>query len=384
MASGRDLFDDEHEAFRETVRRWLAREVVPHNQVWERAGIVPRSLFKSAGEHGLLGFNVPEEYGGQGIDDFRFNVVLQEEFQRAGVNAATLGIVLHNDTCLPYFLRFTNEEQKRRWLPGIVGGDLITAIAMTEPDAGSDLAGIQTSAVRRGDSFIVNGAKTFITNGINSDLVITAVRTDAASRHGGISLLVVESGTPGFERGRRLEKIGIHAQDTAELFYNDVNVPASNLLGGPGAGFRYLMQNLAKERMSIAATGMAAARQALVWTVEYARQRTVFGKSLGSFQNTRFVLAELATAIEVAQAFFDRCVKDLNRNELAPDRAAMAKYWCTELHQRVSDRCLQLFGGYGYMTEYPIARSFVDARVTTIYGGTSEVMKEIVARSLNL
>jgi len=380
----RILFEEEHEEFRSSLRRWVEREVVPNADEWESAGIVPRDLFKSAGSNGFLGLSVPERYGGAGIEDFRFNVVMQEEFQRAGVNGSTLGIVLHNDTCLPYFQRFADDEQKARWLPGIVSGDLITAVAMTEPHAGSDLASLKASAVRNGEDYVVNGAKTFITNGINADLVITAVRTDPDDRHGGVSLVVIEKGMPGFERGRKLEKIGIHAQDTAELFFTDVKVPAGNRLGEEGAGFSYLMQNLAQERLSIAATGIAAAAQALRWTLDYVRERSAFGRPIGSFQNSKFTLAELATATEVAQTFFDRCVQALNDGTLGPDDAAMAKYWCTELQNHVADRCLQLFGGYGYMTEYPIARSFVDARVTTIYGGTSEVMKEIISRSLGL
>jgi alkylation response protein AidB-like acyl-CoA dehydrogenase len=291
---------------------------------------------------------------------------------------------LHNDICLPYFLRYCTDEQRERWLPGIASGDLITAIAMTEPGMGSDLASMATSAIRDGDRYIVNGSKTFITNGINADLVITAVKTDPSQRHKGMSLLILERGAEGFERGRNLEKIGQHAQDTAELFFNDVSVPVKNLLGQEGEGFMQLVANLPQERLSIAAAGVAAARAALGWTLEYVKERTAFGQPIGSFQNSRFVIAEIATEVEVAQAFIDKCVLALNDERLSAEDAAMAKWWCTELQKRAVDRCLQLFGGYGYMLEYPIARAYADARITTIYGGTTEIMKEIIGKSLGL
>jgi alkylation response protein AidB-like acyl-CoA dehydrogenase len=309
---------------------------------------------------------------------------MYEEFARAGVWAAGQGIVLHNDTLVPYFLSFADEAQKRRWLPGIVSGESITALAMTEPGAGSDVAGLTTSAVRRGESYVVNGAKTFITNGINSDLVVTAVTTDPAKKHRGITLLVIERGMAGFDRGRRLDKIGLHAQDTAELFFRDVEVPVTNRLGVEGAGFTYLMTNLAQERMSLAACGTALARQCLDWTIAYVKERKAFGHPIGQFQNSQFLLAQLATEVTVGEAFLDQCVVALNRGELDSVEAAMAKLWCTQLQNRVADACLQLFGGYGYMTEYPIGRAFVDSRVATVYGGTSEVMKEIIGRSLGL
>jgi alkylation response protein AidB-like acyl-CoA dehydrogenase len=379
----RSLYNTEHQTFRAGVRSFLEREMVPYREVWESAGIVPREIFRAAGSAGLLGLAVPEDYGGPGVTDFRFNVLLQEEYQAAGLHAATQGFVLQNDTCLPYFLKSADGPQKRRWLPQISAGEAITAIAMTEPGAGSDLAALKTAAIRVSGGYRVTGAKTFITNGINSDLVITAVRT-GPDRYKGISLLVIERDMPGFQRGRRLKKIGNHSQDTAELFFNDVFVPLSNRLGEEGAGFPLLMANLPQERLSIAATAMAAAQEALKWTLSYVRERTAFGRPIGSFQNSRFVLAELATAVEVAQVFFDKCVEDHVADALTAEDAAKAKYWCTELQNRVVDRCLQLFGGYGYMTEYPIARAFVDARVTTIYGGTSEVMKEIIGRSLGL
>jgi alkylation response protein AidB-like acyl-CoA dehydrogenase len=380
----RTLFDDEHDLFRASVRQFLEKEVVPHHERWEKAGLVDRELFRRAGDAGFLAFAAPEEHGGGGVDDFRFNLVLGEEVQAAGVSAAGLGLTLHNDICLPYFLHLTTDEQRARWLQGICSGELITAVAMTEPGTGSDLAGITTTAVRDGDDYVVNGSKTFITNGINADLVITAVKTDPAQRHAGMSLLVLERGMEGFERGRNLDKIGLKAQDTAELFFTDVRVPVVNLLGEEGAGFRHLVQNLPQERLSIAISGVAAARAAFDWTLAYCKERTAFGQPIGSFQASRFRLAEMATEVEVAQAFVDRCVVALNDGELTAEEAAMAKWWCTELQGRVIDAGVQLHGGYGYMNEYPIARAYADARITRIYGGTTEIMKEIIGRSLGV
>jgi alkylation response protein AidB-like acyl-CoA dehydrogenase len=380
----RTIFDDEHELFRDSVRRFIAAEVAPRNDRWEREGLADRSLFTGAGAHGFLGMAAPAEHGGGGVDDFRYNLVIAEEIQRAGVNAAGLGWTLHNDICLPYFLSLCNEEQRARWLPGICSGELVTAIAMTEPGIGSDLASMTTSARRDGDHYVVNGSKTFITNGINADLVITAVKTDPSERHRGMSLVVVERGAEGFERGRNLEKIGLHAQDTAELFFSDAQVPVANRLGDEGEGFRYLVTNLPQERLSIAATGVAAARAAFDQTLAYVTERTAFGQQIGSFQNTRFRMAEMATEIEIAQSFVDRCVLALNDGALTAEEAAMAKWWCTELQGRVADTCVQLHGGYGYMSEYPVARAYADARITRIYGGTTEIMKEIIGRSLAL
>ena len=380
----RTLFDEDHELFRDSVRRFIAADVAPHNDEWERAGLVDRGLFTAAGKHGFLGMAAPVEHGGGGVADFRYNLVIAEEIQRAGVNAAGLGWTLHNDICLPYFLALADEDQRARWLPGICSGELVTAIAMTEPGIGSDLASMTTSARRDGDDYVVNGSKTFITNGINADLVITAVRTDRTERHRGLSLLVVERDTPGFERGRNLEKIGTHAQDTAELFFDDAHVPAGNLLGNEGEGFAYLVSNLPQERLSIAVAAVAAAEAAIQWTVEYVRNRKAFGEPIGSFQNTRFELAEMRTEVDVGQAYVDRCVEALNAGELTAEDAAGAKWWCTELQGRVVDRCLQLHGGYGYMLEYPIARAYADARVTRIYGGSNEIMKEIVGRAMRL
>ena len=369
---------------RASFRSWLDKEIVPHAEEWDAAGIVPREVFTAAGSHGFLAFDVPEEYGGGGVADYRFNAVVVEEIHYAGVGAPGLGLTLHNDVCLPYFIRYCTEEQRGRWLPGIASGELITAIAMTEPGIGSDLASMTTTAIRDGDHYIVNGSKTFITNGINADLVITAVKTDPSQKHRGMSLLILERGMEGFERGRNLEKIGQHAQDTAELFFTDVAVPVDNLLGEEGQGFVHLVHNLPQERLSIAVGGVAAARAALTWTLEYVKERHAFGQPIGSFQNTKFVLAEVATEVEIAETFVDRCILALNDSELTAEEAAMAKWWCTELQKRVVDRCLQLFGGYGYMLEYPIARAYADARITTIYGGTTEIMKEIIGRSLGL
>jgi alkylation response protein AidB-like acyl-CoA dehydrogenase len=380
----RTLFDDEHDLFRDSVRRFIASEAAPHNERWDRSGIVDRALFTSAGAHGFLGMAVPERYGGGGVDDFRYNLVIAEEVQRGGINAAGLGWTLHNDICLPYFLSLCTDEQKERWLPGICSGELITAIAMTEPGIGSDLASMTTTARRDGDDYMVSGSKTFITNGINADLVITAEKTDPGERHKGMSLVVVERGMEGFERGRNLDKIGMHAQDTAELFFTDVRVPLANRLGDEGEGFRYLVTNLPQERLSIAATGVSAARAVFDETLGYVKERQAFGQPIGSFQNSRFRMAEMATEIEIAQSFVDRCVLALNAGELTAEEASMAKWWCTELQGRVADACVQLHGGYGYMTEYPVARAYADARITRIYGGTTEIMKEIIGRSLGL
>ncbi|MSZ88256.1 MAG: acyl-CoA dehydrogenase [Actinobacteria bacterium] len=378
----RTVFTEDHELFRQSFRTFVEREISPNFERWEQAGIVDRSMFTAAGASGFLGIDAPEQFGGGGVDDFRYNFVISEELAYAGVASAGMGITLHNDVCLPYFLNLTTDAQKERWLPGICSGELVTAIAMTEPAIGSDLASMTTSAIRDGDHYVVNGGKTFITNGINADLVITAVKTDPTERHKGMSLLVLERGMPGFERGRNLDKVGLHAQDTAELFFTDVRVPVENLLGEEGMGFLHLVDNLPQERLSIAVGAMAAARQALRWTIEYTHDRTAFGQPIASFQNSRFVLAEMATEIEIGEVFMDRCVEALVAKELTVEEAAMAKWWATELQKRVVDQCVQLHGGYGYMLEYPIARAFCDSRIQTIYGGTTEIMKEIIGRSL--
>jgi alkylation response protein AidB-like acyl-CoA dehydrogenase len=380
----RTVFEPEHEEFRAAVRAWIARDLVPNREKWDAAGIVDREVFRAAAQHGFTGSAIPAEYGGAGVDDFRFNAVLSEEAQRAGLTAATLGLSVHNDVVLPYLLSYATAEQKARWLPGIASGEIITAIAMTEPGTGSDLAGIRTSAVRHGEHYLVDGAKTFISNGINADLVVVAVRTDPAQPHRGLTLLVVERDQPGFTRGRNLDKIGLHAQDTAELSFADAAVPVANRLGAEGAGFGHLVANLAQERLGIAVMAVAAARATFDATVEYVRDRKVFGAPVADLQHTRMRLAELSTDIEIGRTWVDRCLEAHVHGELDPADAARAKFWSTEMQGRVSDGCLQLFGGYGYMSEYPVARAFVDGRVSRIYGGTTEVMKEIVARSLGL
>jgi len=380
----RDIFDTEHDLFRESFRQFLRAEVVPHCERWEETGLVDRELYAKAGVAGFLGFAVPTEYGGGGSRDFRYNQILGEELQACGHQSVSLALTLHTDMVMPYFLDLTTDEQKERWLPGIASGELISAVAMTEPGTGSDLAGIATTAIRDGDVYVLNGSKTFITNGINADVVVVAAKTDPSQRHRGLSLLVVERGMKGFERGRNLDKIGMHAQDTAEMFFDDVRVPVTNLLGQEGRGFYHLVGNLPQERLSIAIEGLSGARFALDVTVAYCRERQAFGRSVGSFQNTRFRLADLATEIAIGQAFVDRCVVAHNTGALSADEAAMAKLWCTELQARATDLGVQLHGGYGYMAEYPIARAYVDARVTRIYGGTSEVMHEIIGRSLEL
>ncbi len=380
----RTLYNDDHLAFADSFRSFVQKEIIPNFLQWEKEGITPKSVFSDAGKNGFLGMQIPEEFGGGGTSDFRFNAALQEELMYAGIPATGIGLTLHNDITTPYFLEYCNDEQRQRWLPGIASGELVTAIAMTEPSAGSDLAGISTSAVRDGEYYIVNGSKTFITNGINSDLIITVVKTDPSQRHTGMSLLIIERGMEGFERGRNLEKLGMHSQDTAELFFTDVRVPVSNRLGEEGQAFKYLTANLAQERLSIAIAGVASARTALNWTLEYVKERKAFGQPIGSFQNTKFVLATVKTEVEVAQAYVDKCIMAHNEKNLTVDEAAAAKWWCTELQKRATDSCLQLFGGYGYMMEYPIARAYADARITTIYGGTTEVMKGIIAKSLGL
>lgn len=380
--SRRAIFDDEHEAFRQTVRSFIEKEITPHHEEWDAAGQVPRELWTRAGELGMLCFDVPEEYGGPGVDDFRYNAVVTEELSRAGAGGP--GFPVHSDIIVPYLVSLGTDEQKQRWLPGCVSGETITAIAMTEPGAGSDLQGIRTHAADKGDHWVLNGSKTFISNGIMADLVIVVARTDPDAGARGISLLVVEAGMEGFERGRNLDKIGMKAQDTAELSFQDVRVPAANLIGQEGQGFIHLLQNLPQERLSIAVCATASAEYMLRHTIEYCRERTAFGRPIGRFQNTRFVLAELATEVDIARTYVDRAVTLLDRGELTVEDAAMAKWWTTELCNKVMDRCLQLHGGYGYMMEYPVARAWQDTRVQTIYGGTTEIMKEIVGRGLGL
>ncbi|MFD8508236.1 acyl-CoA dehydrogenase family protein [Streptomyces sp. NPDC059687] len=376
----RQIYSAEHEAFRETVRVFLAKEVLPHYERWERDGVVSRAVWRAAGKQGLLGLAVPEEYGGGGTPDFRYSAVLVEEFTRAGASGLAIG--LHNDIIGPYLTGLATEEQKRRWLPGFCDGSIITAIAMTEPGAGSDLQGIRTRAEDRGDHWLLNGSKTFISNGILADLVIVVAKTTPAGGAHGLSLLVVERGAEGFERGRNLDKIGQKAQDTAELFFHDVRVPKDNLLGDLHGAFGHLMTNLAQERLNIAVAGIAAAEHLLEITTEYVKEREAFGRPLARLQHIRFEVAEMATECAVTRAFLDRCIADHADGGLDAVHASMAKWWATELQKRVADRCLQLHGGYGYMTEHRVARAFTDGRIQTIYGGTTEIMKEIIGRSL--
>jgi len=380
----RTLFTEEHNLFRDTFKHFLEKEVVPYYEQWEKDGIVSREMWLKAGQQGFLGLAVPEEYGGIGVNDFRYSAIMAEESARAGVVSAGMVIGLHNDIILPYFIAYANEEQKQRWLPGMCTGELITAIAMTEPGTGSDLAAIRTTAERIGDYYILNGQKTFISNGIISDVVIVVAKTDPALRHKGISLLVVERSMQGFNRGRKLDKVGLKAQDTAELSFEDVKVPVTNLLGEEGKGFSYLMRQLAQERLSVGVSAVAACETALEITLEYCKERTAFGQPIGSFQNSRFKLAEMKTEIEIARVFVDRCIEELNDGNLTPETAAMAKWWTSDLQKRVVDQCVQLHGGYGYMLEYPIARAFLDARVQSIYAGTNEIMKEIIGRSMGI
>ncbi|KUJ70758.1 acyl-CoA dehydrogenase [Streptomyces albus subsp. albus] len=376
----RELFAAEHEAFRRTVRTFLDKEVLPHHERWEKDGIVDRAAWLAAGRQGLLGMAVPEEYGGGGTDDFRYAAVLAEEFARAG--ATGFAIPLHNDIIGPYLTSLATEEQKRRWLPGFCSGETITAIAMTEPGAGSDLQGIRTTATDQGDHWLLNGSKTFISNGILADLVVVVAATTPEGGAHGLSLLVVERGMTGFERGRNLDKIGQKAQDTAELFFTDVRVPKENLLGELNGGFVHLMTHLAQERMSIAVAAVAAAEGLLEITTRYVKEREAFGRPLAKLQHIRFEIAEMATECAVARAFLDRCITEHNAGQLDAVHASMAKWWSTELQKRVADRCLQLHGGYGYMAEFPVAKAFTDGRIQTIYGGTTEIMKEIIGRSL--
>jgi alkylation response protein AidB-like acyl-CoA dehydrogenase len=374
------IYTQEHEDFRSTVREFLEREVVPHHDQWEKDGQVSREVWTKAGAQGLLCFDVDEEYGGAGVKDFRYNMVVAEEISRVG--ASGLGFPVHTDVIVPYISSLGTEEQKRRWLPGVVSGELISAIAMTEPGAGSDLQGIRTSAVDKGDHYVLNGSKTFISNGIMSDLVIVVARTNPEAGHQGISLLVVERGMDGFERGRNLEKVGLKAQDTSELFFDNVQVPKENLLGEEGSGFISLMTNLPQERVSIAAIAVAACEHVLQLCLDYAKEREAFGRPIGKFQHNRFLLAEMATEVHIARVFVNDCVLKLNAGEVDTALASMAKWWTTELQKKVVDQAVQLFGGYGYMMEYPVARAFVDSRIQTIYGGTTEVQKEIIGRML--
>jgi len=379
----RTVFEQEHDLFRDSVEHFMTTEILPHHETWERQGKVDKTMFRAAGAAGLLGMAIPDEYGGGGVDDFRYNAVISEVFAASGAGASGACITLHNDICLPYFLQYADDEQRKRWLPGLASGDLMTAIAMTEPGTGSDLAGIVTTAQRDGGDYVINGSKTFISNGINADLVIVVART-AEDPHGGLTLFIVEDGMEGFERGRNLDKIGFHAQDTAELFFNDVKVPASNRLGDEGMAFGQLIMNLPQERFSMAVGAVAGAEAAFTLTLAYAKERMAFGRPIGSFQHNRFVLAEMKTEIDLGRVFVDRLLEEHVAGRLTVEQAAEAKWWTTEMLRRVVDHGLQLHGGYGYMLEYPISRAFVDSRVQTIYGGTTEIMKEIIGRGLGV
>lgn len=376
------ILEQEHEDFRATARAFLDRSVVPFHAQWEADGIVSREVWLAAGKAGLLCFDVEEEYGGAGIKDFRYNMVLAEEAARAGASGP--GFAVHTDIIVPYISALGTPSQKARWLPGLVDGSLISAIAMTEPGAGSDLQGIRTTAVDAGDHYVLNGSKTFISNGILSDLVIVVARTNPDAGHQGISLLVVERDMPGFERGRNLDKMGLHAQDTAELSFTDVHVPKENLLGAEGTGFVSLMENLPQERISIACIAVAAVEHVLDLCLDYAKTREAFGKPIGKFQHNRFMLAEMATEAHIARVFVNDCVLRLNDGTVDTSLASMAKWWTTELQKRTVDAGVQLHGGYGYMSEYPISRAYTDSRIQTIYGGTTEIQKEIIGRMLGL
>lgn len=375
----RRIFDQEHNIFRESFRRFLQKEVVPNQEQWELDGIVPREVWRKAGESGFLVLFADEKYGGAECRDFRYDQIICEEL--AYINEYGLMMSLQSSLCAPYIDMFGSEEQKNRWMPGVVSGEKILAVAMTEAHAGSDLAGMQTTAVDKGDYWLLNGSKTFISNGILSDLIIVAAKTDPDNKYG-MTLLMVEAGMPGFERGRKLKKMGMHTQDTAELFFNDVKVPKNNVLGEVNRGFYQLMKMLAKERMTLACSAIAAARAAYETTVKYCMERKAFGKEIISFQNTRFRLAEMKTQIDVGQAFVDRCVMDLNEGVLADDIAAEAKLWTTETLGRIVDECVQLHGGWGYMDEFQISRMYTNARVTRIFAGTSEIMKEIISKEI--
>ena len=375
----RTLFSSEHELFRESVRKFFEQEAVPFHAQWEKDGHIDRALWNKAGEAGMLCSHIPEEYGGMAAD-FLYSAVVIEEQARLGLTG--VGFSLHSDIVAPYILHYGNEEQKQYYLPKLVSGELVTAIAMTEPGTGSDLQGVKTTAVLDGDEYVINGSKTFITNGWLADLVIVVAKTDAKAGAKGISLFLVDAKTPGFSKGKRLEKVGMKAQDTSELFFQDVRVPRENLLGKEGMGFIYLMQELPQERLSVGVGAIASAEAALKWTLDYTRERKAFGRAVADFQNTRFKLAEMATEIQVGRVFVDRCLELHLNKKLDVPTAAMLKYWGTDLQCKVIDECVQLHGGYGYMWEYPIARAWADSRVQRIYAGTNEIMKEIISRAL--
>ncbi|MFQ5435140.1 MAG: acyl-CoA dehydrogenase family protein [Anaerolineae bacterium] len=375
-----EMLNEELVMFRDAFRKFVEKEITPYNDEWNTAHCVSRDLWRKAGEQGFLCMDVPEVYGGGGVEDYRYNVIVTEELIRA--SATGVGFPVHNDMVAPYIRDHGTEAQKQRWLPRLAAGEMIGSVAMTEPNTGSDLAAIRTTAVRHNDHYLLNGQKTFISNGTLNDLAIVVAKTDPDAGTKGVSLLVAERGMAGYERGRNLEKIGMHANDTAELFFHNVEVPAENLLGEEGMGFYYLMQGLAQERLIIAAGAITAAETALEWTINYCRERTAFGRPIGKFQHSRFKLAEMKTEVEIGRVFIDHCIALHNQRQLTADKAAMAKWWITELQGRVVDQCLQLHGGYGYMLEYPIARAYLDSRSSRIYGGTNEIMKEVIGRGM--
>jgi alkylation response protein AidB-like acyl-CoA dehydrogenase len=382
----RTLFQPDHLAFADSFRRFIDKEIAPHHTAWEDQGFVAREVWTQAGANGFLCMSLPEEYGGAGADKL-YSVAQMEELARAGTTG--IGFGLHSEIVAPYILHYGTEEQKRKYLPQLASGAMVGAIAMSEPAAGSDLQGVKTTALKSADGsyYVLNGSKTFITNGWHADLVIVVAQTDPAAGAKGTSLLLVERGMPGFEKGQRLHKVGMKAQDTSELFFHDVKVPADNLLGGPameGRGFICLMEQLPWERLQIAITAVASAQAAIDWTVDYVKERKVFGQPVAAFQNTRYTLAELQTEVQVARVFVDKCCELIVNNRLDTQTASMAKYWTTDLQCKVMDECVQLFGGYGYMWEYPIARAWADARVQRIYGGTNEIMKEVISRGMGL
>lgn len=379
--SSHEIYEEEHRMFRESFRKFIEQEITPFHDQWEKDGMVSREVWRKAGESGFLCPQVPEEYGGLGLRDFRYNAIVGEEITRA--MASGVGFTLQNDITCDYLINYGTEAQKKKYLPRMVSGELITSIAMSEPGTGSDLQGIKTMAKPAGDHYVLNGQKTFITNGILSDLCIVVARTSDVKSHTGISLLLVERAWEGFSKGKKLDKIGMHAQDTAELFFQDVKVPRESLLGtDEGMGFIQLMQQLPQERLSIAVAAVAACEAALAGTVQYCKERHAFGKPIGTFQNSRFKLAEMKTETVIARVFLNDCIVLLNAGQLTVERAAMAKWWTTELQKRLIDTCLQLHGGYGYMLEYPIAKAYIDSRAQTIYGGSTEIMKEIIGRAM--
>lgn len=381
-ALARTIFDDSHDEFRDMVRRFVEKEVTPNIEAWSAAGLVDRRLFTAAAESGLIGVTAPEEYGGGGVADFRYNAIVIEELARVGATDVSMSLSCENDLVAPYFVNFGSPEQNEKWLAPMIAGEMVGAIAMTEPGTGSDLASISTTALPDGEDLIVNGAKTFISNGMLADFFIVAVRTDLNAGRHGVSLIIVDAEATGFSRTGPLKKIGLAAQDTAELAFNDVRVPVSNILGTAGHGLTHMRKNLAIERLSIAITSMARMRATFEQALEYAMERKAFGKRIADFQANRFYLAELATEIEVTQTFIDRCILDAGEHQLDEVTAAMAKWWATELHQRVIQRALQLHGGYGFMREYSVAHDYMDSRIATIYGGTTEIMKEIIGKRL--